>query len=223
MGYAGKLKLRLKAENLRKKGLSVKAIQKQLGVSRSSVSRWVRDVKLTRKQLKKLYLNKKTGALKGSIIAAVNAQKRRKALIKKLLKEGAKEVGKLSKRDKFLMGVSLYFAEGSKTDKNVAFSNSDARSIKFMMDWFRSYCNVPEKKFRGSLYLHDNLDKKKAKTFWSKLTHISLDQFTKTYIVKNKESRFRKTKHEFGIFRIVISDVNLNKKIMGCISGIFQN
>ena len=187
------------------------------------MSLWVRDIQLTKKQLEKLYLNKKTGALKGSIVAAMNAQKRRKALIEKLLKEGEKEIGKLSKRDKFLIGISLYFAEGSKTDKNVSFSNSDARSIKFMMDWFRGYCSVAEKRFRGSLYLHDNLDKEEAKTFWSELTLIPLDQFTKTYIVKNKESRFRKTKHEFGIFRIVISDVSLNRKIMGWISGIFQN
>ena len=92
-----------------------------------------------------------------------------------------------------------------------------------MMDWLREYCSVPEKKFRGSLYLHDNLDEGQAKDFWSKLTRIPLDQFTKTYIVKNKEMRFRRTKHEFGIFRIVISDVCLNRKIMGWISGIFQS
>ena len=215
--------MKLKAQNLRKNGLSVRSIQKQLNVSRSSVSLWTRDIKLTKKQLKKLYLNKKTGALKGSIVAARNAQKRRKLLTIKLFQEGEKEIGDLSERDKFLIGISLYFAEGSKTDKNVSFSNSDYRSIKFMMNWFRRYCYVSKDKFRGSLYLHDNLDEGQAKNFWSKSTHIPLDQFTKTYIVKNKEFRFRKTKHEFGIFRIVISDVNLNRKIMGWISGIFQN
>ena len=59
MGYAGKLKLRLEAKSLRKKGLSIKVIQQRLGVSRSSVSRWVRDVQLTKTQLEKLYLNEK--------------------------------------------------------------------------------------------------------------------------------------------------------------------
>lgn len=50
----------------------MKEIQRRLGISRSSVSLWTRDIKLTREQLEKLYLNKKTGALRGSIIVAMN-------------------------------------------------------------------------------------------------------------------------------------------------------
>jgi len=223
MGYVGKLKLRLKSREFRKKGLSIKEIQKRLGVSRSSVSLWVRDIKLSKKQFEKLYLNKRTGALKGSVVAAINKVKKREELTQRLAKEGMKEVGKLSRRDKFVIGIAMYFAEGDKTDKYVGFSNSNHQSIKFMMDWLREFCKVPEAKFRGSLYLHDNLNEKKAKRFWSKLTKIPLSQFTKTYIVKNDPYRLRKTKHPYGVFRIRVSDVNLHRKIMGWISGIFKN
>lgn len=223
MGYAGKLKLKLKARKLRKEGLSIKEIQKRLGVSRSSVSLWVRDIKLTKKQIEKLYLNKRTGALKGSIVAALNRVKKRKELTQRLMREGIREVGKLSKRDKFVIGIALYFAEGEKAGNHVAFSNSDPQSIKFMMNWFREFCKVPEAKFRGSLYLHDNLDEKKAKKFWSKLTKIPLSQFTKTYIVKNNPHRLKKAKHPYGVFRVRVSRVNLHRKIMGWISGIFKN
>jgi len=222
MGYSGKLNLKLKARELRKKGVSVKQIQKKLKVSRSSVSLWVRDVKLTKKQLEKLYLNKRTGALRGCIIAAMNKIRTREKLTKALLKEGIREVGKISERDKFMVGIAMYFAEGEKADKNVGFSNSDPRAIKFMADWFRRFCSVPEGKFRCSLYLYNNLSEKKAKIFWSKLTGISLLQFTKSYIVKNNPNRFRKTKHEYGVLRITISNVNLHRKIMGQIMGIFE-
>jgi len=223
MGYGGKLKLKMKARELRKKGLSIKEIQKRLGVSRSSASLWVRDIKLSKEQLEKLYLNKRTGALKGSIVAAMNKVKEREELTQRLVKEGIKEVGELSKRDKFVIGIAMYFAEGDKTGRHVAFSNSNPYSIKFMMDWLREFCKVPEARFRGSLYLHDNLNEKKAKQFWSKLTKIPLSQFTKTYIVKNNPHRLRKTKHAYGVFRIRVSDVNLHRKIMGWISGIFKN
>lgn len=223
MSYAGKLELKLKARQLRKKGLSVKEIQKRLKVSRSSVSLWVRDVKLTKKQLEKLYLNKKTGQLKGSIIAAMNKIKAREELTKKLLQEGKKEIGNLSGRDKFIAGIALYSGEGSKTDGNVAFANSDPNLIKFMIDWFREFCKVHEKKFRGALYIHDNLDEKKAKQFWSTLSGIPLNQFTKTYIVKNNPKRLRKTKCIYGVFRVSLSNANLHRKIMGWISGILKN
>ena len=221
MSYPGKLKLKLKARELRRKGISVGEIQKRLKVSRSSVSLWVRDIKLTKNQLKKLYLNERTGALKGSIVAAMNKIKDREELTQKLKEEGIKEVGKLSKRNKFIAGVVMYFAEGGKTDKNVQFSNSDPRAIKFIVEWLKEFCKVPKEKFRGSLYLHDNLDEKKAKRFWSKLTNIPLRQFTKTYVVKNNPNRLRKTKHPYGVFRITVSNANLHRKIMGWIEGIF--
>ena len=223
MSYSGKLELKLKARELRKNGLSVKAIQEKLKVSRSSVSLWVRDIKLTRKQLEKLYLNQKTGGLKGSIIAAMNKIKAREELTEKLIKEGRKEIGNLSKRDKFITGVAMYFAEGSKGDKNVSFSNTDPKAIKFMVDWFRNFCKVPEKKFRASLYLHDNLNERKAKQFWSKLTKIPLDQFRKSYIVRNNPNRLRKVRHIYGVLKITVSNANLHRKIMGWISGVFKN
>ena len=222
MSCLGKLELKLKARKLRKQGLSIKKIQKKLKVSRSSVSLWVRDVKLTKKQLEKLYLNKKTGNLKGSIIAAMNKIKKREEITKKLRKEGKKEVGNLSRRDKFISGIAMYFAEGSKTDGSINFSNSDPRAIKFMVNWFREVCNIPEEKFRCSLYIHDNLDEEKAKRYWSKLTKVPISQFRKSYIVKNNPNRLRKVKHIYGVLRITASDINLHRKIMGWISGIFE-
>jgi predicted transcriptional regulator len=223
MSHAGKLDLKLKAKALRKKGLSVKEIQKRLKVSRSSVSLWVRDVKLTKRQLEKLYLNKKTGQLKGSIIAAINKTKIREDITKVLTGEGKKEVGKISRRDRFIAGVVLYFAEGEKSGEHINFSNSDPRAIKFMVDWFREFCKIPEEKFRCSLYIHDNLNESKGKKFWSKLTKIPLSQFRKSYIVKNNSNRLRKTKNLYGVLRIGTSDVNLHRKIMGWISGVFKN
>ncbi|MGB2762430.1 MAG: hypothetical protein WBC21_02715 [Minisyncoccales bacterium] len=222
MSYAGKLELKLKARELRKKGLSVKEIQRRLKVSRSSVSLWVRDIRLTKKQLEKLYLNRKTGNLKGSIIAAMNKIRKRKEITEKLMKEGKKEIGNLSKRDRFITGIAMYFAEGSKTDGHVGFSNSDPRAIKFMADWFREFCKIPEEKFRCSLYIHDNLDEGKAKKFWSELIKLPLSQFRKSYIVKNNPHRLRKVKHIYGVLRVGTGDVNLHRKIIGWISGIFQ-
>jgi len=222
MGYAGKLELKLKAKELRKKGLSIKEIQKKLKVSRSSVSLWVRDVELSKKQIEKLYLNKKTGALKGSIIAARNKIQKREKLTERLTQKGIKDIGKLSKRDRFITGVALYFAEGNKNDSNVVFSNTDPLAIVFMVNWLREICRVPEEKFRGALYIHDNLNEKKAKRFWSNLTEIPLHQFTKTYIVKNNPNRLRKTRHIYGVFRVTVSDVNLHRKIMGWIAGVLK-
>ncbi|HNY35990.1 MAG TPA: hypothetical protein PLD14_01640 [Candidatus Pacearchaeota archaeon] len=218
----GKLDLKIKARELRKKGKSIKEIKRNLNVSLSSVSIWVRDIKLNKKQLEDLYLNKKTGNLKGSIIAAQNKIRKRELITQKLKEEGFKEIGMLTDRQRFLVGVSIYAGEGGKTDRDISFVNSDPKLIKFMMNWFSDFCNVPFDKFRGSLYIHNDLNEKKAKKFWSKLTKIPLSHFTKSYIAKNNKKRLRNKKHENGIFRIKVSNANLHRKIMGWVDGIFK-
>lgn len=222
MGYGGKLELKLKARELRKKGLSIREIQEKLKVSKSSVSIWVRDIRLSKKQLEKLYRNKKTGALKGSIIAARNKIKRREELVKKLKREGIKEVGRLSKRDRFIAGVAMYSGEGSKTDGDVSFSNSNPTLVKFMMRWFQEFCKVPKRRFRCHLYLHEGLDEDKAKKFWQNLLDIPDSQFYKSYIVTNRKSRIRKNIHPYGVLKIRVSDRTIHRKIMGWIAGVFR-
>jgi len=223
MSYAGKLELKMRARELRKRGLSIKEIEKKLKVSRSSVSLWVCDIKLTKKQIRRLYLNKKTGVLKGSIIAAMNKIKARENLTRQLIDKGKKEIKKISKRDKFIAGIALYYGEGGKTDGEVSFTNSDPYAIKFMINWLRIFCRAPQDRLRGSLYLHDNLDKRKAEQYWSRITKIPLSQFTKAYIVKNNPNILRKTKHSYGVFRIKISDYRLQRITMVWISGVFNN
>lgn len=222
MGYVGKLDLKLKAQFLRKEGLSVKEIQKKLKVSRSSVSLWVRDIQLTKKQLERLYLNKKTGALRGSIIGARKKQREREELTRRLMTKGEKEVGNISNRDKFIAGISLYFAEGDKSDGHISFCNTDPYAVRFMVNWIRKFCNPPEEKLRGTLYIHDDLDERKAKRYWSGLTGIPLNQFTKSYIARNNPKRLRKKKHIYGVFRVSISSTILHRKLMGWINRVLE-
>jgi len=222
MGYAGKVKLQSRAIALRKKGVSIREIQKKLHISRSSASIWVRDVKLSKVQIKNLYTNKTNGGLKGSYIASQNKIKDRLRLTKKIKDEGVREIGKLTKRDKFIAGIALYFGEGNKMDKSVAVTNANPYAMKFLVEWLKEFCKVPTAKLRMNLYIHDNLSEPYARKYWSALLGIPKSQFTKSYIVKNNLKRFRKSKHRFGVLRVTVSDVNLHRRIMGWISGVFE-
>lgn len=222
MGYYGKTLLRHEARKLRKKGWSMRKIEEKLNVSRSSVSLWVRDVRLSKKVKEKLYINQKTGGLKGSFIASQNKIKKRKRITEEITSRAKREVGSLSNRDLFIAGIALYFAEGNKADKAVIFTNSDPRAIKFMVYWLKKYCSVAEQSFRCNIYIHDNLDEDRGKRYWSKVSSIPPSLFRKSYIVKNNPKRFRNSKHEFGVCRVTVSNVNLHRRIMGWISGLFE-
>lgn len=221
MGYAGKLEEKELAIRLRKRGLSYNQIKKEVNVSKDTLSRWCRDVILTPEQMEKLLKRKLKGAERGRIIGAKKLQKKRQEETRFLLKSGRKEIGKLSDRDRFLAGVAFYAAEGGKT-RSIQFANSDPLMIRFMMEWFREFCQVPESKFRGAIWIHENLDPDRAKTYWSRLTKIPEKQFHKTYIARDKKDsrKIRKNKHEFGVFSIRFSDAKIHRKIMGWISGV---
>jgi len=224
MGYYGFLEKKIKAQSLRKKGLSYGEIQNIIDVSKSTLSGWCRDIFLSEKQLNRILENKLKGAARGRIIGAKKQQKKRLNQTREMLTEGKKEVGVLSRRDRFLAGIALYVAEGTKKDKVCCFANSDPALIKFMASWFREFCEIPEDKLRGAIWLHEGLNEKKAKEYWSNLIKIPISQFHKTYIAENKikSKKIRKNIHQHGVFSIRFSDAKIHRKIMGWIAGVFR-
>lgn len=222
MGYFGKLEAKLKAQELRRQGLSYGQILLQVHVSKDTMSRWCRDIELTNKQKEKLLKNKMFGQRKGSLIAADNKRNKRIARTKEIFKKSKIELGELNKRDRFLAGIAFYSAEGNKSDGKAGFTNSDPLVIGFMMNWFQEFCYIPRLKFRGAIWIHDNLDESAAKTFWSNLTSIPTTQFHKTYIAKNKTDtrKVRKNIHQYGVFAIRFSDSDKQRQIMGWISAL---
>ncbi|MDO8264939.1 MAG: helix-turn-helix domain-containing protein, partial [Candidatus Parcubacteria bacterium] len=103
------------ALKLRKKGNSIKDIAKKIGVVKSSVSRWCRDIELTKKQIQKLGEKMKAGAYKGARVQYA----RRIERIKKYEQIGINRIGRLSDRDFLLSGLALYWGEGTKKNRKV--------------------------------------------------------------------------------------------------------
>lgn len=221
MGYFGKIQLQNQAIELRKKGYSIRAIEQKLHVSRASVSTWTKTVKLTNKQIAILYRNKITGSLKGSYVASQNKINKTIKETKEIEQIGRSDIGEISKRDRFMLGIALYLGEGSKTSHNVSFTNSDAKVIKFMKDWLVEFCNVGISSLRCNLFLHDDLNENKSKKFWKNILGIKNIQFKKSYIVKNNPNRLRRTKHKYGICRITVSRISTLRQILGWIKAIF--
>lgn len=224
MGNFGKIEEKFKAQELRKQGLSYQEILQKISVSKSTISLWCKDIQLTKRQKLRLINNKHFGQRKGSLVAAENkknARIERTEAIKGLAK---KDVGEIINRDKFIAGIALYAAEGTKSDGHAAFTNSDPQLIKFMMDWFLTWAKVPIEKLRGAIWIHEGLDEIKAKKFWSSLTGIPRSQFHKTYVagVKRDSKKIRKNVHQYGVMAIKFSNSAIHRRIMGWIYAFFN-
>ena len=214
-----KLKEKNIARELRKKGYSLNEIRDKTGFSKTSISGWVRDIELTKAQRQRLT---QKGVQKDAI------EKRRKTRLEResarrqvIIDKAKKDIKTLSKKDLFIIGTCLYWAEGGKTERGVVrISNGDPAIIKVMMRYFREICLVSEKKFRGHIHIHPHLDIKRAEKYWSKIAKIPISQFYKTYNKPNKSSKNKRDTLPFGTFDVYVCNTELFLKITGWIEEI---
>jgi len=214
-----KLEEKLLSRKLRKDGYSLNEIRLKTGFTKSSISLWVRDIELTADQKQRLSLK----GLKKEDIERRRQNRLAKEKTRKILiiKTAEKDIVRLSKKDLFIIGTTLYWAEGRKGIKGVvSFSNSDPRAIKLMMRFFREICKVPEEKFRGHIHIHSHLYAKNAEKYWSNIAKINLKQFYKTYQKPSKASLGKKDTLPYGTFDIYVCNTELLLKINGWTNGI---
>lgn len=217
-----KSELKREAIKLRKEGCSLKEIKNALGVSKGSVSVWVRDVELNEDQKNRL---KEKGQMFNVIEKRRRTRLQRETLRRQaIISTAKKDIKKLSEKELWLIGIMLYWAEGSKTDRGVVqFTNSDPEMIKLMMTFFRNICKVPEEKFRGHIHIHPHLDYIAAERYWSSVIKLPLGQFYKTYRKMNKSSKHKRDTLPFGTLDIYICNKELFLKICGWVKGIYYS
>lgn len=119
---------------------------------------------------------------------------------------------KLSEDEKNLKiaGIMLYWGEGSQWqgEKIVDFANSKPEMVKVFLAFLRRVCGIDEKKLRVYLYAYSDQDIKKITNFWSKLTNIPLNQFSKPYI--REDYRLEKSgKMPYGLIHVRYYDKKL--------------
>jgi len=220
-----KFDFKKKAIKLRKEGKVYSEILMEVPVSKSTLSHWLRDIRLNR--LQNEILNKKK--LIPSKLGALARRKQRIKKTKSIVKKAIQDIDNLNKRDLWYMGIMLYWAEGSKQNENipsreVIFTNSDPLMIKLYMLWLKDCLEISEHRIAVNVYVNKSIKKseRSLKSYWSNVTSIPLNKFGKTVYVSRKVKRGRKNRRRYwGVLRIKIrKSADLNRKIKGWIEGV---
>lgn len=213
------------ATNLRKKGATYPEISKLLGVSKSTLSYWLRDVDLPESAKGIIERKKRSAAQLGA--DARHNQKIQK--IKEIEATAALDIYELTHENIWLVGIILYWAEGNKEKINgrserVSFSNSDSRMLLMFKYWLVEVIKVQEADLIFELYVHkDNPTINEALTYWSKELNINSELFNVYY--KKNQATTRTYKNEYyGLVRIKVRrSTDLNRKISGWIKAIYES
>ncbi|MEI7513246.1 MAG: hypothetical protein WCJ74_01335 [bacterium] len=173
--------LKQKALEMRAKQMSYSQIKEQLGISKSTLSEWLRNVPLSKERINELRANNESRIEKFRNTMLAKQQVKRDVAYSLV----SRDIGKMNKREIFLAGFFLYWAEGGKTkNTTVVLTNTNPVMLKFYLRWLE-LLKVPKDKIRINLHLYSDMDIKEGVKYWSKILGISESQFRKPYIKKS--------------------------------------
>jgi hypothetical protein len=209
MGYRGKLAEREQAHRLRATGLALIDIATILGVSKSSVSLWVRDVAF------------ESGPRvdRGRRRAPNALQRRKRAEIDRLLAEG---------RDRARPAIGARVpGRGGRAVRGGGQQDRRRRALRQQRPTHDRVLLLLAAPFlrdrRGPpavhLYLHQGLDLATAVAYWSAVTRIPPAQFLRPYRAAPDPS-IRRAKHVHGCVGVGYSCCATHRCIMGLVAAL---
>ncbi|OGF82545.1 hypothetical protein A3B18_01070 [Candidatus Giovannonibacteria bacterium RIFCSPLOWO2_01_FULL_46_13] len=203
---------REKALLLRKRGESYSQIKKQLGISKSTLSYWLRDYPLSKERVSELrdWNEHRIENFRATL------KKKRENRLRETYVEQQKSIFPLTQRELFLSGLFLYWGEGTKTaEARLAIANTDPSMIKFFIFWLKRIFGVPKKKLKVYLHLYKDMNINKEIKYWSATTNIPILQFRRPYIKETKFSGINyKRGFGHGTCNIIIGDARLSEKVL---------
>lgn len=185
--------LRARARDLRKQGLDYEEIAAELGVSKSSVSLWVRDMPrppgLSYEECRKRSAEgvRKYWAAERPIREAEREAARAAA---------AAQIGQLSDRELIITGAIAYWCEGTKNkpyrrSDRVSFMNSDPGLIRFFLR-FLNAAGIRQDQLIFRVFIHESANIGEAQRFWLDVTQSQPSQFRRPALKRHNPTTTRK-------------------------------
>lgn len=204
MGYKRVAQYQLtELQKLRKNGLSIPEISRQLSIPQTTVTRHVKRVKISDASFR-VWKAKRGGSIQRKEAKEKNALEEAKGLLKEV-----------SEREKILFFSALYWGEGSKNDFGL--SNTDPNLIAVFVSILRQVFHIQDNQLRVSIRIYEDLDKDSCLQFWSRIVKIPKEEFVNVNIVPGK----KKGKLRYGMCRIRVSRSELLLKKIKAIYATF--
>jgi len=174
--------LKSEAIRLRKRGASIRDIEKRLGIARSTLSYWFRDVEISLHN-KRLLKRRWDRALIKARVAAVKWHNGKKAeRLAFAAEEGEKTLTLIDTERHEILELALallYMGEGAKKSVVTAMGNSDPLILRFFVGSLYRLYGVPITEMKCELHLRADQNPEKIIKYWSKTLGIPKRNFTR--------------------------------------------
>jgi hypothetical protein len=200
------------AFKLRREGKTYREIEKELGISRSTLCDWFRNEEWSyhiKKSNNEIHIRLSTERL-------AKLHQARKIILEKKYKDveiEAEREFEIYKNDPlFMAGLMLYVGEGDKRTKNVIrLANTEFFVHRVFLKFLEKFTKTSMDRIRFSVLLYPDLDPEYCKQKWSDELRIPLTNFHKPVVILGR-SKVRRL--HFGVGSTIISDSFLKRKIL---------
>jgi hypothetical protein len=217
-----------RAKIMRENGSSLGDIVRILGVKKSTISFWCKDIILSEAAIEKIKIKGKENSVRGLLRYSETQRKERiqRSILQR--KEGVSILGSLSERDILMIGLGLYWGEGYKYENGeLGFTNSNPEMIRFYFKWLGLW-HIRKNSliFRLTLNEFFRNEENNIKSFWINFLEIKKEQFSQTTFIQTnlKKASLKNIEKYKGILRVKVRrGTALRNNILGAIEHISKS
>ena len=185
--------LRAKARDLREQGLDYEEIVAELGVSKSSVSLWVRDLPRPPGLSYEECCKRSAEGVQRYWDAERPIREARREAIRAA---AAAQITQINDREILIAGAIAYWCEGAKNkpyrrSDRVTFLNSDPALIKFFLRFLEA-ADIGREDLVYRVQIHETADVEAAQRFWLDVTQANPSQFRRPTLKRHNPKTVRK-------------------------------
>lgn len=198
--------LKQKAIEMRLKLMSYSQIKQELGVNKSTLSGWLKDMPLSNERINELRARSPQ-----RIERYRNTMKKKDDAKKEIaFQKMAKILGSFTNREILIAGLFLYWAEGGKTKSaSIDLTNTNPDMLVFFIEWLKLF-GIKRSVLKAKIHIYSDMDPEKQTSFWAKKLKLKKTQFYKPYI---KESKFSSITYRNGFGQGTCSVMVSGRKI----------
>ncbi|PCI30267.1 hypothetical protein COB55_00610 [Candidatus Wolfebacteria bacterium] len=214
---------RNKVLSMRKEGYSYTDISKVTGVARGTLSDWLCDMEYTPNK----EVVKRIG--KARVMAAEAQRQKKLSSLQEAERRARVDIGNLSERDLFLLGIGVYIGEGAKSQDSIRVINANPEVINLAIRWLKNSCGLSTKNLKLAIHIYPDNNMQTCLQFWAQSTGIPKSQFGKTQIDKRKKKNIKRGKLPFGTAHLLVKScgnpdfgVTLSRRIHGWMKTVYS-
>lgn len=209
------------AVQFRKRGFTLEEIAKICEVSKSTVSKWLKNNAISASVT--LQNKKRAGKENAKRLKLVNKARGGERLnrYKEAVRSAETEYKHYKNNPLFVAGVMLYYANGDlKNESRIRFSSTEAEAHSIFINFAAEYLGVEKTDMHIWLQLYPGMKEEICMKHWRKKTGLPYSQFYKNQVIKGKKQK--QTLHH-GVGNTIIGSTVLKCKLTRWIELVVKN